>query len=79
MSDRFSYVKYDERSVKIQNDIKQVFEALEQLADIYLPNSRPKSLMITALEEAYMWAGKAIRDQQKETRGAEEQPERKDG
>jgi len=63
MSKRFSYVKYDEQSAAAQETLKSHFEAVELLVDA-LPNSREKSLCLTALEEAYMWTGKAIRDAQ---------------
>lgn len=71
MNQRFSYVKYDEQSVRAQETIKSHFEILEALVDA-LPASREKSLCMTKLEEAYMWTGKAIRDAQIE-RGS--QPE----
>lgn len=61
MSQRFSYVKYDAQSAAGQETIKDAFEVVEALVDA-LPNSREKSLCLTALEEAYMWTGKAIRD-----------------
>lgn len=64
MSQRFSYVKYDDEAVKLQEAFKKKFEDLEKLAVEYLPESRPRSLFMTALEEAYMWTGKAIRDEQ---------------
>lgn len=63
MNQRFSYVKYDEISTKAQEALKNRFEALEELV-AELPESRPKALCLTALEEAYMWTGKAIRDAQ---------------
>ena len=64
MSWRFSYVKYDDKSIEIQEAFKKKFEELEALANENLHDGRAKSLFITALEEAYMWTGKAIRDQQ---------------
>jgi hypothetical protein len=63
MSQRFSYVKYDEESQKVQETLKSAFEMVEHLVS-GLPSSREKALCITALEEAYMWTGKAIRDHQ---------------
>jgi hypothetical protein len=63
MSQRFSYVKYDKRSIAAQETLKLQFETIELLIDA-LPDSRAKSLCLTALEEAYMWTGKAIRDEQ---------------
>ena len=76
MSQRFSYVKYDEQSVKQQNELKTAFEAVEQLVD-KLEDGRAKSLVLTHLEIAYMWTGKQIRDTQISKRGScVEQPER---
>jgi hypothetical protein len=75
---RFAYVKYDARSVELQNRIKAIFEQVEEAANV-LPPGRAKSLFLTSLEEAYMWIGKAIRDDQLQKRGGDEQPERKDG
>ena len=46
-----------------------MFEAIEDYANLTLKDSRPKSLLLTALEEAYMWSGKAIRDEQIERDG----------
>lgn len=63
MSQRFSYVKYDAASIEIQEILKKQFETVERIVDA-LPNSREKSLVMTHLEEAYMWTGKAIRDDQ---------------
>lgn len=78
MSQRFSYVKYDKASMELQAKFKQKFEEIEELAiDLY--PSRPHALLLTALEEAYMWTGKAIRDRQIERLGkVDEQPERND-
>lgn len=64
MSHRFSYVKYNERSTNLQEEFKKLFEAVEELGEQSLSTSRYKSLFMTALEEAYMWTGKSIRDEQ---------------
>lgn len=64
MSKTFSYVKYDEDSAKLQQHFKQLFEQVEAEALKSLTASRPRALVMTALEEAYMWVGKAIRDDQ---------------
>ncbi len=78
MSGRFNYVKYDEKSIESQNQFKSVFEGLENMVS-NLQDGRAKSLVMTKLEEAYLWVGKAIRDEQLAKRGGVEQPERKDG
>jgi hypothetical protein len=63
MSDRFSYVKYDAESTARQEELKSAFEAVEKLAD-GLAEGSAKSLVMIYLEIAYMWTGKAIRDEQ---------------
>jgi len=74
---RFDYVKYDEEAIKKQENFKQAFMDLENDANRMLPQGRALSLVLTKLEEAYMWVGKAIRDQQISRNGsAQEQPER---
>lgn len=60
---RFNYVKYDEQSTKEQESLKAAFETAEGLVS-KLEDGRAKSLVLTKLEEAYMWTGKAIRDSQ---------------
>lgn len=76
MSNRFSYVKYGEAAMAVQTAFKLRFEELESMAE-NLPSGRAKDNFFNALEEAYMWTGKAIRDRQIEMDGAvEEQPER---
>lgn len=64
MSQRFSYVKYDADSTAKQEGFKKLFEAVEDFAEENLEDGRAKSLLLTALEESYMWSGKAIRDEQ---------------
>ncbi len=60
---RFDYVKYDAISQDQQESFKQQAIALESQLDCY-PDSREKSLALTALEEFYMWTGKLIRNNQ---------------
>ena len=76
MGQRFSYVKYDEQSMKQQKELRDAFEAVEALVDKLEPG-RASSLVYTKLEEAYMWTGKAVRDTQIKRQGKiDEQPER---
>lgn len=76
-NNRFDYVKYDEEAVKQQADFKDKFQELESMAN-RLKNGRAKSLVFTKLEEAYMWVGKQIRDEQIErNKSTELQEERK--
>lgn len=74
---RFNYVAYDEISQKQQAELKSVFESAEAEVEAALSAGRAKALVMTHLEEAYMWCGKAIRDEQLAQRGAKPQEERK--
>lgn len=60
---RFDYVKYDQTAVNQSSLFKSMFEDIEK-AIMCLSSTRAQSLILTKLEEAYMWVGKAIRDDQ---------------
>lgn len=62
--ERFSYIRYDEIAQTKGQDFKKQFVELATKVEEKLPNGRAKSLVLTKLEEAYMWVGKAIRDEQ---------------
>lgn len=95
MASRFDYVKYDDTAVLLQDHFKKIVTALEADINTLGSNSinlappgskavgsmaRSKALAMTALEELYMWVGKAIRDEQLVRNGsAPLQEERKDG
>lgn len=72
MGNRFDYVKYDEKATDDQASFKAIFTALEKTVNEYLKSPRAKALVLTKLEEAYMWIGKAIRDDQIERNGQAE-------
>jgi hypothetical protein len=77
---RFDYVKYDDLAVTTQALFKTAFEELENQVVNCLGNPRTKTLIMQKLEEAYMWVGKAIRDDQLDRNGsAPLQEERKNG
>ena len=69
---RFDYVKYDDEAIVTQAAFKQLFTQLESDVDTELMPGRAKALVMTKLEEAYMWVGKAIRDQQISARAIDE-------
>jgi len=76
---RFDYVKYDEMAETNQAAFKSMFSELDTHVSA-MKDGRAKSLVLTKLEEAYMWIGKAIRDDQVARNGsAQLQEERKDG
>lgn len=65
---RFDYVAYD--SIATANQL--AFISLFQQIDTYVEamvSGRAKALVLTKLEEAYMWIGKAIRDDQIQRNG----------
>lgn len=64
MSQRFSYIKYNQHHTMLSESFKRKFEEVETLIDVKIDDGRAKSLALTKLEEAYMWIGKAIRDMQ---------------
>lgn len=66
---RFDYVKYDQKSMDLQETVKARFIATESQID-RLPEGRAKSLAYTKLEECYMWIGKSIRDDQIKRNGS---------
>lgn len=61
---RFDYVKYDETATNLQAEAKRMFQQLEIFTLNGIRPGRAQSLVMTKLEEAYMWIGKAIRDDQ---------------
>ncbi len=64
MTSRFDYVKYDVRAQKDQALLKVVFQDIESIIDATLEPGKHKNAALHALEEAYMWCGKDLRDQQ---------------
>jgi hypothetical protein len=64
MCGRFDYVKYDDDAAANQAEFKRMFVQLEYHVESCIEPGRARSLVLTKLEEAYMWVGKAIRDDQ---------------
>lgn len=62
-SRRFDYVVYGDEQKEAQEQFKNLFEAIEGYASFRLAEGRYKSLLMTSLEEAYAWTGKALRDE----------------
>lgn len=67
---RFDYVKYDDIALTQQTEIKEKMLDLEVFINTHLDSPRAKALILTKLEEAYAWCGKAIRDDQIARNGA---------
>ena len=49
--------------------IRQLFIELTSALNVEIPDGRPKSVMITHLEEAAMWANKAVSEMNPVVRG----------
>lgn len=60
---KFDYIAYDEKAKAHQAQLKLLVTAVEDKLHT-LANTRYISLALTSLEECYMWAGKATRDDQ---------------
>jgi hypothetical protein len=67
---RFDYVAYDTLATEAQLDFKARFKDLANATVTQLPPGRAQSIVLTKLEEAYMWVGKAIRDAQVQRNGS---------
>lgn len=67
---RFDYVQYDEAAKEAQAILKAQFENLEDVVINETTAGRAQALIFTKLEEAYMWCGKAIRDDQIKRNGS---------
>lgn len=63
MQGRFEYVKFDEESMSRQELFKEDCVELEK-AIKSLPEGNARAYALKALEEMYMWIGKAVRDEQ---------------
>jgi hypothetical protein len=65
---RFSRVEFDNETLFKISMVRAAFEVLEEHIEREIPSGREKALILTKLEEAYMWAGnackKAIEDKQ---------------
>ncbi len=70
MSSKFDYVKYDDKALGDQADVREDVERIEAIIKAIQKESeaagRACAIAITKLEEVYMWVGKAIRDAQVE-------------
>jgi len=60
---RFEYVAFDDQAKDDQREAKLIAVCFESFIE-RLPGGRAQALALTALEECYMWIGKAIRDEQ---------------
>lgn len=67
---RFDYVLYDETATKDQANFKGELRSLEGHVNVAIKCPRSKALILTKLEEAYMWIGKGIRNDQIERNGS---------
>lgn len=61
---RFDYVKYDAQAELAQTELKSAIANVESYVEKHVKSPRAKALVLTKLEEAYMWMGKGVRDDQ---------------
>ncbi|MDC3412523.1 DUF7681 family protein [Terrihalobacillus insolitus] len=60
IENNFKYRSPKEGQVELYTEIREQAKQLALYIDIHCPNSREKSLAITKLEEAVMWANASI-------------------
>lgn len=60
IENNFKYHKADETKGKMHDEIRSALKEVANKVDEICPNSREKSLALTKLEEAMMWANAAI-------------------
>lgn len=68
----FDYVKYDDKANEHQAIFKERFIDLHESVANLIDCPRSKALVKTKLEEAYMWIGKGIRNDQIKRNGSAE-------
>lgn len=68
-SSRFKGVLFNAANTSRAHDARVAFENAEEVIERVLPNgSREKSLVLTHLEESFMFVGRAIRAEQLDPR-----------
>jgi len=67
---RFDYVEYDKEAIETQKLFKKMFIDLESTVNLHIKCGRSKALVMTNLEETYMWVGKGVRNDQIEKNGS---------
>lgn len=60
---RFDYIRFGVEASELRELLKTQFEAIDKTLE-RIADGRAKSLALTKLDEAYMWANRAIRDEQ---------------
>lgn len=60
---RFDSITYDEASLALLEEFKTKFMEIDELTNKLL-DGRSRALVHTQIETAFMWVGKAIRDDQ---------------
>lgn len=61
----FDSVVYNDKSLKIQQDVLFAFENVEDVIERnFKEGSHERDMALTKIEEAYMWLGKDIKRQQ---------------
>lgn len=56
----FTYHEPNDRQIEHYKNMRDLAKKLAHIINVYVPEGREKSLAITKLEEAIMWANKGI-------------------
>lgn len=71
LNNRYGFHKGTETTIPQHQEVRIEFRSFAEWLEGVLPEGRAKSLAHTALEEASMWANKAVAEQAPLTRGLE--------
>ncbi len=58
----FDYERLDDESMQIVSDMRNLCQDLAELIEASTKMGRERALALTKLEEAFMWMGKAVRN-----------------
>lgn len=61
---KFDSIQFDNHSQAVSETIKQRYKPLFDLIETSLQPSRERSLVLTKLEESFMWVNKALKEEQ---------------
>lgn len=59
--DRVASVELTEDAVEVLNSVREAFENLLNEVEDSLPDSREKSLVVTNIEQAFLWAQQTVK------------------
>jgi hypothetical protein len=66
---RFDYIAYDQDHQRLSSEFRLFYQNLEEAILAGLPEGRERALVLTKLEESFMWVGKTLKISQEKALG----------